>query len=553
VVVESGASGAGDGDVDAGETPPGHSVDEHEPNDSVPRAMPVELPTDGGVRVRGALTAPSSTGTTRPADVDLYRLDGGADRAKRQLRIVLRQAPVAPTPAATEPSDLAIELLDGAGERELLVNDGGPGEPEVLPNVSVHGVRYLRIRAVKPTPAAAPGYLLDLTTVPLGAGDEVEPNDRAAYASPLMPGGEGDGYHGWRHDVDYYRVPLVDVPPGSVLRVDVDGVEGVAASVMVFDSIESQLAEVRGDRGAALVVRSVAVRPGEPHCWVAVRAMAGKNVEQRYSVRVATEVPVGPQELEPNDQVAQATVLGEGGAITGYLLPGDQDWYRLKLPPGASMLRAEVTAPDGTDVKLAAAEGSGRLRSVVDAGGKREPEVLPGLAVQGEVLLKVYGRPKDGNADEPYRLAWTLAANDGGFEIEPNDVPATATPWPQEGGGAASGEVRGFLHPRGDVDCYRLLARGAPGETMVTEQFTVESIPKVRLAMALFDDQRKLIAEVGADPSMSGGGARRLTSTAKAGQRLSLCVRDASGKVSNPRDTYRLVRAAPAAAPPPAP
>ena len=56
--------------------------------------------------------------------------------------------------------------------------------------------------------------------------DEREPNDRLESAGELSwQGGSAlaAGLFGWRHDEDWYRLPLDFVGPGWVLNLDLDG------------------------------------------------------------------------------------------------------------------------------------------------------------------------------------------------------------------------------------------------------------------------------------------------------------------------------------------
>src|SRR5947208_9966965 len=92
-------------------------VDEKEPDDDVAHAQRME-PQKG---VRGTITA---------KDVDVFSwMDPGAPRDMGGFdyaRVELTGVPGI---------DLAIDVLDGDGKRVMTVNDGGPGEYEVIPNL----------------------------------------------------------------------------------------------------------------------------------------------------------------------------------------------------------------------------------------------------------------------------------------------------------------------------------------------------------------------------------------------------------------------------------
>src|SRR5262249_34996729 len=182
----------------------------------------------------------------RPRDVDLYRI-GVSGGTARTLRAQV---------SGIAGLDLSLDLLDQAGNRVLGVNDGKPGEPEIISAVTLSsGTYYLRVREAPGK--APPRSSADLYTLTwqLGAPEpntEQEPNDKPALATPLQLGQEMSGQLAWRRDEDYYRVTLAGTGGGDggtavamALRVDVSGLEGVALTVQVLDSIGTRLAQGR--------------------------------------------------------------------------------------------------------------------------------------------------------------------------------------------------------------------------------------------------------------------------------------------------------------------
>ena len=150
-------------------------VDEKEPDDDVAHAQPLEP----GKGVRGTIVA---------KDVDVYSwIDPAAPRDLGR--------PTAGAPSAADNAvgfdyarvelsgvpgiDLALDVLDGDGKRLMTVNDGGPGEPEVIPNVGVHPAHtyYLRVHE-----AGAPKG--DATHAVRADGAGMAGGDRATSASP---------------------------------------------------------------------------------------------------------------------------------------------------------------------------------------------------------------------------------------------------------------------------------------------------------------------------------------------------------------------------------
>jgi hypothetical protein len=541
--------------LDAGPLVP--TADEREPNNTLAEAQPL-LP---GQAVRGHM----NTSTAKRGDVDLYKIvigpaggSTGAPPAPPPPPPPVRPPGSQPAgaPAAPRPSperslvavrltgvpglDLALDVLDERGETLCSVNDGRAGAGETIPNLGLPpGTYYIRVRQPGKVVGAdeTNGYVLSVTTSPLGPAEEIEPNDKAAWATELLPGTDVTGYFGWRRDEDWFRVPLTAAPDGATLRVDLQGVSTVNASVAIYDSIKAKLVEAKGGRGDRVSLRAVGVKKGEPALYVVVRADVGKSLEERYSLRASLDLPGEPTEIEPNDAWAQATPLeGPQGALAGYVASaGDVDWFKLAAAT-PSLARVEVSCPERVDLKLSVHDAAGKELWKVDEGGRREPETLVDVPVRGTVFLRVYARPGDLNADEPYRLTWKLDPDDGTWEHEPNNSFAAATPWP-----AGAPLMRGYLHPRGDMDTFKVVA---PPDRPARLRAVVRPLPRLRVVLALLEGPEPgstlKPTPVGESKSSTDDADRILEAPLAAGKTYYLQVRDASGKASNPRDAYSL-------------
>src|SRR5207253_10904173 len=117
------------------------------------------------------------------------------------------------------------------------------------------------------------------------------------------------------------------VAEGSVLSADLEPVPGVAASLIVTDSVERKLTEARGRKDERVAVRNVRLPPGEPHVFLVVRADTGRNLDVRYNLRARADAPKAGGELEPNDDAQHANPIADG-TVTGFLGRGDVDVYR---------------------------------------------------------------------------------------------------------------------------------------------------------------------------------------------------------------------------------
>jgi hypothetical protein len=220
--------------------------------------------------------------------------------------------------------------------------------------------------------------------------------------------------------------------------------------------------------------------------------------------------------------------------VAGYIAsPGDVDWFRLTATT-PSVARVEIGCPERIDLKVAVHDAAGKELWRVDEGGRREPEVLVDLPVRGPVFVRVSARPGDANADEPYRLTWKMEPDDGTWEREPNNSFAAATHWP-----AGVPLMRGYIHPRGDVDTFRV---AAPPDRPAKLRAVVRPLPRLNLVLGLLE-----AAEPGAmlkptsvaeTKATNVDAERVLEATLAPGKIYYLQIRDASGKASNPRDSY---------------
>jgi hypothetical protein len=401
----------------------GQGITEREPNNTVATAQPLVL---AGDPLAAGVTA-TVPGTGKAADVDVFKLlvPGGTDAAlpdagalgARRLLVEVRPDP-----------DLALTLawLDAAG-RPVVTTTSGAGEPDGLPNLAVApgGTYFLRVRAVErsarpSSDAGAPastGYRLLARVVDFEVGEEREPNDRAAQASDLGAAArnpEAAGFHGWRKDEDWYRLSIDGLPPGSVLDLELEGVEGVVAGLALHDGAGVRLVGTHGRRGERASLRNVAVPHAGPTpaggeaaagraVYVVIRTEGGRNIDRRYALSVRAGLAQEGTETEPNDDQAHASSLGDG-LTTGYLGPGDVDVY-LYVPALPGSVDVQVSPPEGARVKVEMLrQGDGQPVASAASAGRGEPERLSGIAVSEPVLIRITSRRAEANPEEPYQI-----------------------------------------------------------------------------------------------------------------------------------------------------
>ena len=464
---------------------------EAEPNDTAGQALLLER--DG--EVAAALSvAPGKQ------DVDWYVLAASSARVAR--------VEVTGIPGA----DVAVELYDAAGTRRALVNGGGDGQPELLPNLGVAGKAWLKVLSQKKGSGGA--YAVKVRFEAPLEGFEQEPDDRGADAVALQPDTPARGYLSHGTDEDWYRLELPGLPvaetdageadggsvaPPRSLKLELSGVEGVRYELSLLSEAEAVLFSAKGRPGQALLARNVGLRPQDTVVYLVVKsapvgpgkeAKRGSNAAQAYALTASLEEGGADAELEPNDSLERASQAAADGERHGFLSPAsDVDLYAVELPEGR-LLRAQLSGVEGLDLQLAllaeGADGGEQELLRANEGGDKEPERLSNVACTGTCYLRVSGaaRKVDGswvkdqeNADVPYTLSLSTVADDGASEREPNDETARA-------GALAPGKsVRGTVYPRKDVDLYRVDLSDRPVKTQLVA--TVTGMLKVDVALFL--------------------------------------------------------------------
>lgn len=517
-------------------------ADEAEPNDLLANAQPLSPTAEAGAGVVGHLVpAPGS----RARDVDLFRVvvpppralsappDGGTAPPRQRLDVEVH-----PDPSLV----IAVDVLDDQGHALLSSVGATAGEAEGIPNLAVvPGNVFVRVRSGA-TPAGVPapaggakkdagvpapgGYRLTVRLFPCEAGDEVEPNGKAALAGEVSPESDIAGFLGWRHDEDWFRVPTAGLPEGGVLSADLEPVEGVAASLAVYDSVEHKMIEQHGRRGDRVALRNVRLPSSDPNVYVVVAADSGRNLDKRYTLRLRSADAKADAEVEPNDDPAHAVPLGNG-TVTGTLGPGDADVFRYSAPEPTE-LSVEVAPPPRVDVVLEVLHEDGSLAMKVDGGKRGATEKIANLFVGGTVLLRLSPKKGEGNLDDPYRITVAGRPIEAGAEHEPNNTAASATPLPPNVSGA------GLIFPRGDIDFWT--ASPPPGSAGGVN-VNVRSIPGVTLDVrvrGLGAGHELARFRVGSD----GSAPTRVLPEAEGC--CTIEIRDAAGRAANPKDRYTL-------------
>jgi serine/threonine-protein kinase len=167
-------------------------------------------------------------------------------------------------------------------------------------------------------------------------------------------------------------------------------------------------------------------------------------------------------EREPNNTPGYANLLPLGAPLRGTLGKrgadgqGDVDYFRIPAGKGARAVDARLEGIPNVDLVLELYDAQGRRVAKSDERGRGWGEWLqPTTIGPAESYLAVRefwlqgGKPTE-EAPDPYTLTVRWGAPQAGWEVEPNDWPASATPL------AAPGRVRGYLGRADDQDWFAL-------------------------------------------------------------------------------------------------
>jgi len=559
---------------DAGPT----QLTEKEPNNSLQQAMVL--------KGSSAVTASISVDPAK-ADEDWYQL------------AVTRPQSVDVSVTGIPGSDVVLELYDQDGNALVQVNSEGVGKGERIPNVGVKDKLWVRVAVTKK--GAGGAYVLTALFSETQPGFEVEPNDRAADANVLPLGQAISGFLGHGADVDWFRIELpgatnggapqtpgpapapeeVDsgapapaadagapgdagaaAPPAEsksvALKIDVTGVPGVKLEVQVLSAAQATLFETKGKDDEGLSLRNIGVRESDQVLYVVVKSgwmgTAGKDLhrgfssDHSYTLTVSQEEAGANAELEPNDVMDKATPLpAAGGYREGFLSPkSDVDYYVLKTDQ-PMLANVQLSGVERVDLVLSVVappeseNGPERVLLRANDGALKEPEQLNNLFCPNACYLKVEGAAKkvEGkwvkdyeNAEMPYRLTVTTRPDVGAEEREPNNTAAEATPI------ALGRPIRGTVHPKKDVDYYRLDLTGRPVRTSL--RLTLLGILKVDVGLYLHREEEdgKLSLVQTADRAKADK-PEVIAFSAEPGMYI-IEVRDAKNRESNFQDQYQL-------------
>lgn len=174
--------------------------------------------------------------------------------------------------------------------------------------------------------------------------NEIEPNGTVSRAMALAPGVQRTGQIASSNDRDLYRFFLgadervriaLNAPPGVELRADL-GWGSARAHV-------ARLLAVPSEGGVSQMVWDGLLPAGDYYLEI----RADKHGLQPYGLLLERiNFFIRPADIEPNDNWWQAGDVPESLRLSGELLAGDEDWYRLPALPAEAAFSATLQSDD---------------------------------------------------------------------------------------------------------------------------------------------------------------------------------------------------------------
>lgn len=322
---------------------------------------------------------------------------------------------------------------------------------------------------------------------------ETEPNNDSKSAQALSgPSVVKAGFAaGAKADEDWFKV---EVTAPTLVRAEVSAVPGTDVTIEFYDAEKNRIARYAAPDGEPATVPNMTCVGA---CYLKL-VPGKKEISGDYTLTMTQAAPGARSEREPNNRYVDAQPLALGGAVDGYLAPGeDEDWFSLAaaaLPPDQVLsltfasppdVRAElVVARQSDQAPLGTYEAADigqdiRLRNL---SAPAAPETGYFLIVRSSRVAVAGAKGKRlSNAKVAYTLEAKAAPGAPNLETEPNDDPAHATLVD-----LAVPTRTGFLSPKGDIDWFTFtLAQ----PSIVRAE--VSGVDKVNFVLSAIDPARK--------------------------------------------------------------
>ncbi len=493
------------------------NLEEVEPNDSQSQAQPVK----DGTFARGFIGAQK--------DQDWYKISIPLD-SSAILRAELTGVPGI---------NVKMELFDSEGAELIDVNKNKENEEEIITNQGLtSGDYFLRIRELwlqgkerKFNDSTA--YYLHIHLSPAGPEVEFESNDKAIKSNLIQSEQPVRGYISPYKDVDWFKI-LLPKYGNHYLELELSGLENVDLETAVYDPIEALLLKRNNaGRGEGETILNLGINPELEFYYIAVQGGTWQSNEDTIYQLTATFKPYeGKMEFEPNDRMVHASQIASGDTVRGFFdTSNDIDWYQLQcFAPYPQIARIEAFGIPKIDLKLTLFNQDEEQVWSVNETGEMENEIITNIGLKSNTnyFLKVENLARSINLAERYSIFMNINQFSAFEEFEPNNQKDEATQINLDT------SVRGYIHPIGDVDYYKL---DLSNRHVTGLKLTLKGIIKVNTDMALYDVELKKIAEANSRQSEE----TEILSAKVTPGIYYIKVYDNDGKESNYRDQYELI------------
>lgn len=303
-----------------------------------------------------------------------------------------------------------------------------------------------------------------------GWQEEKENNNLFSEANPIELQKKMTGSLQTTEDVDFFTFTLKDT---TVLDISLSGMKGVNNSIKVWkDGNPPAVIKLIDDARKSSPERIKNLTLPRGKYYVSVQhggADERKGSEETtYELFVESRNFMGSEEIEPNDNFEQATLMRANTEIKGYYSPAinylnntknAEEMFReadfVAVPIDCSedapkLLDVSLTGVPGINAALEVYGPDKKLLVAKDANPAGEGEFITGIGLTkaGTWYICVYALGRSSNVNDAYTLSVNVNDYDSSFELEPNDTFATAT---EMNGGSINGKFGG----REDLDYFK--------------------------------------------------------------------------------------------------
>jgi uncharacterized caspase-like protein len=308
--------------------------------------------------------------------------------------------------ATSSPENLDIHMRVWTSEKSVLRDWFGPlrmgGDVDDFADLPQPGRYFVEIADGRSDAASPELFDLKLTFTP--EPDQYEPNNSAATAAALTPGGEILFNILPRGDTDWFRFETASA--GELAAVIDEGPENLDLHYRVWDGNLKVIRDWVAPYRKGGVTEGFADLPSAGVYYIEVSDGRSDDRSVQHAT-LATKFTPAEDPLEPNDSFGAAKPFKLGTPHNAYILPrGDTDWYLLEAPRAGEFAVTVDEVDPSLDifVRLWNAEAK-VIKDWVGpprAGGVTEAAMaVPGA---GTYRLEVSDGRSDSRSSKPFRI-----------------------------------------------------------------------------------------------------------------------------------------------------